>query len=198
MSGLDLYLSQRTLAMLLVYGALTGFGLGILYDGLRLLRMILGEPVCLRPTPPSVAAAETGKPKGISFLRAILLFVSDLVFALTATTALVLLCYYGNDGQIRAPAIVGLSGGFFVYRHTVSRPLVCLADRIIRLAQRGVTLLLRLLTMPLRALWALTARRWLERHRERATEKRMQELARQAACGFHLLEETGKSPSESE
>ena len=42
MSGLDLYLAQRTLALLFVYAAWAGFGMGVVYDILRISRMLLG------------------------------------------------------------------------------------------------------------------------------------------------------------
>ena len=184
MSGLDLYLSQRTLALLLVYGAVVGFGLGALYDGLRILRMTLGEPV---------GAGKRALP------LTVLLLVEDVVFALAATVAFILLCYYVNDGQIRAPAALGLCGGFFVYRHTVSRLLLRVADRLIclvkHLLRRIAVTLLRWVTMPLRALWAVSAGRWLKMHRERATEKQIRELTEQAAHGFGLMEEKGNPPA---
>ena len=187
MSGLDLYLSQRTLALLLVYGAFVGFGLGALYDGLRLTRVALGEPISGGKRPLALT---------------VLLFIEDLLFALVAVLAFILLCYYVNDGQIRAPATLGLCGGFFVYRHTVSlllfRPTCRLIGLVKRLIKGIVTTLLRLLTAPVRALWAVTAGRWLAQYRERITKKRIQELTEQAARGFALLEEKGNPPYESE
>ena len=188
MSGLDLYLSQRELALLLVYGALVGFGLGAVYDCLRILRLLLGESTereGRRPLP-----------------MALLLFLEDVVFMIVASLAFILLCYYRNDGQIRGPALMGLGGGFFVYRHTVSRPFLWLVRWGILGAKRMLAALLRLLAKPLRWLWAVTAGRWLDRLRERlreqATEKRIRELTEQAACGFDLLEKTGKPPCEPE
>lgn len=199
MSGLDLYLSQRTLALLLVYGAFTGFGLGALYDGLRLLRMILGES--LDGTPPG-GMPLGGMPPGGAGKRSVplqmLLFAEDILFMTAATVAFILLCYYANDGQIRAPAAVGMCSGFFVYRHTLSRPLLRLAYGCIRLVKRFLILAARLLTAPLRALWTVTAGRWLRERRERLTEKRIQRMTEQAARGFDLLEENGKYPPKAE
>ena len=199
MSGLDLYLSQRTLALLLVYGAFTGFGLGALYDGLRLLRMILGEPLDGMPLGgmPLGGAPPGGAGKRYVPLQ-MLLFAEDILFMTAATVAFILLCYYANDGQIRAPAAVGMCSGFFVYRHTLSRPLLRLAYGCIRLVKRFLILAARLLTAPLRALWAVTAGRWLRERRERLTEKRIQRMTEQAAHGFDLLEENGKYPPKAE
>ena len=184
MSGLDLYLSQRTLALLFVYGALIGFGLGLLYDGLRVARLALGEsPDETRGRPP---------------LLTVFLFFEDVFFLLAATLSLILLCYYGNDGQIRAPAALGLLGGFFVYRHTVSRLVLRLANGLIRLAKKLLSALCGLLTAPLRGLWSVTVGRWLNLRRERITEKRIHELTEKAARGFDLPEKTGNHARKTE
>lgn len=184
MSGLDLYLSQRTLALLFVYAAVTGFGLGALYDGLRMLRMALGESRSgqgRRPIP-----------------LAVLLFVEDVSFMLAAAIALILLDYYVSDGQFRAPAAIGLLAGFFVYRHTVSRLLLRVAEWIIRRLKRLLRAVLRTLLhlawLPLRGLWSVTVGRALLAHRERVTERRIRVLTESASRGFDLLEETGNRP----
>ena len=186
MSGLDLYLSQRTLALLFVYAAVIGFGLGAVYDGLRVLRMLLGESLSgqgRRPPPLTV-----------------LLFFEDVCFMLAATVALIVLGYYANDGNLRAPAVIGLLAGFFVYRHTVSRLLLRVSDALIRRLRRLVStlarVLVRLAASPLRGLWSLTVGRFLEARRERRTERRIRELTERASRGFALSEEekTGKHP----
>ena len=192
MSGLDLYLSQRALALLLVYGALTGFVLGAFYDGLRVLRMLFGESrLASTAIPPC-----TEERKGPAL--AALLFVEDVIFTVTASVAFILLCYYANDGQLRAPAVLGLCGGFFVYRHTVSRPLLRLASTVIRLVKKLLLALGRLVAAPLCRLWSVTVGRLLRQRRERTTEKRIRELAEQAARGFDLLEKTGNPPGKPE
>jgi hypothetical protein len=63
MSGLDLYLAQRTLALLFVYASAAGFGLGAIYDGLRVLRMLAGvfpsrEPAAAKPSEKPSAGRE--------------------------------------------------------------------------------------------------------------------------------------------
>lgn len=180
MSGLDLYLSQGTLALLLVYGALTGFGLGALYDGFRVLRMILGDTVSA--SNPHSSCAD-GKPKPSWRL---LLFAEDVIFMIAASVALILLCYYANDGQLRAPAVVGMCGGFFVYRHTVSRLLLRLAEALICPVKRVLLTLGRLAIAPLCGLWSVTVGQWLYRYRQRKSEKRIRALTEQAARGFDL------------
>jgi hypothetical protein len=198
MSGLDLYLAQRTLALLFVYASAAGFGLGAIYDGLRVLRMLVGvfpsrEPPAANPSE-KPSAGQGRRP----ILSSILLFFEDIGFMLMASITLILLGYYAGDGQLRAPAVVGLLAGFFVYRHTVSPWLVPLADRLIRwikhLLAAWLAGLFRLACVPLRLLWAVTVRRILSARRERRTERRIRELTESASRGFGLAEEIEKHP----
>lgn len=181
MSGLDLYLSQRTLALMFVYATLTGFCLGLGYDGLRVLRMALGETFL-----PSRSAGQGRKDNKAGLPLKLLRFVEDLLFMLAAAVALILLCYYTNDGQLRAPAPLGMACGFFVYIHTVSRLVLRLAEGILRLVRRFLLACLHLLAMPLRGLWSLTVGRMAAAHRESVTEKGIKALAESAKRGFDV------------
>jgi hypothetical protein len=196
MSGLDLYLSQRTLALLFVYAALIGFGLGAVFDALRILRIPFGDLYVRRhgkhSSPPSV-----GKER-ISPVLAVLRFLCDLLFMLIAFVALILLCYYQNDGQLRAPAPVGMACGFFVYRHTVSPWVLSLASALLKQTHRALIAVLRLLAVPLRWLWRITVGRWIasvqSTLREKQTARRMQALTDAASRGFDLLGEPLREP----
>lgn len=192
MSGLDLYLSQRTLALMFVYAAVTGFGLGALYDALRILRMPFGE-VYVRPGRDIPSAAPNGQGRGASFLISVLRFFCDLLFMLAAAVALILLCYYTNDGQLRAPAPVGMACGFFVYRHTLSPWVLRLTAILLRQIRRGMVALLRLAVLPLRWLWRVTMGRMTSSirnaRREKQTLRRIRDLTDSAERGFDLLGE---------
>ena len=187
MSGLDLYLSQRTLALMFVYASLTGFCLGLIYDGLRILRMALGE----RILPPRSPEQGRSDPK---LLLRIFRFFEDVIFMLTASVALILICYYTSDGQFRAPAPLGMACGFFVYIHTISRWVLRLADATLGLVCRLLFAFLRLLAVPLRGLWVLTVGRMIAAHRERVTEKAIDVLTESAKDGFGM-ENNGKPPA---
>lgn len=193
MSGLDLYLSQRTLALMFVYAVLTGFGLGPVYDGFRILRMALGDPTAARgPVGRRGSAPEPCGPRRRSPVLTAFLFVEDLVFMLIAAVALILLGYYTNDGQLRAPAPVGMACGFFVYIHTVSRPLVRLAELTLGLLRRIGVACLHLLVIPLKGLWTVTAGHILAARRERQTRRAIRDLTESAKQGFGILEENPK------
>lgn len=172
MSGLDLYQTQRALALLFVYATAVGFCLGGVYDALRILRLLCGYP--------------TGQGRR-SVLSAVCLFAEDVLFMLIAAVALILLCYYGNDGQIRAPAVIGVVCGFFVYRQTVGRLVMAVAERLTRLIRKVLAYILHLLVMPIRWFWRMTAGRLMATHRERMTQKRIRALTESAAHGFDLI-----------
>lgn len=199
MSGLDLYLSQRVLAMMLVYAALVGFCLGGVRDVMGLLRAFLGH---MNP--------EKGSERRCSIGIAILLFLEDTVFMFLAAVGLILLCYYTNDGQLRAPAFLGLAGGFFVYWHTLGRwsrkTIPLLAAWMWKILGVGIRLLLRpahalvmVLLSLFRTLWRSTAGKMIVRHRMIATDRRLAALNESARQGFGIMEKAASElPPENE
>ncbi len=171
MRGLDLYQTQRALALLFVYAALGGFLLGGVYDLLRAVRMLAGD---------ACAPGQGRRP----FLLRLLLFWEDLLFVLLWTVALILLCYYQNDGRLRAPALLGMAGGFFVYCRTISRLTLPLTRWAVALLRLLVRWLLRLLLSPLKWMWRRTAGRAWQACENRATEARISALIEAAEHGF--------------
>lgn len=200
MSGLDLYLSQRVLAMMLVYAALAGFCLGGVRDLLGLLTALLL---------PLKAEKETcGGEKGFHFsTKAFLTFWQDLLFLLLVAVTFILLCYYTNDGQIRAPAISGMAGGFFVYCHTVG---LLTKHWILRLAagiKHGLIRTVILIFYPIRflmtvlyalgkILWQVTGGKLVALSREKNTQKRIKSMTEAASRGFDTLGEKPSSAKE--
>ncbi len=200
MSGLDLYLSQRDTLVMCLVAALVGLLLGVLYDLLFLVRLLLEGP-----DRPSTLQDDDGQasPRRPHCLLALHLFLHDTLFVVAAAAALVLLLYYTNDGQFRAPAVMGMACGFFVYGRTVGHlfrrvasPLVAGLRWLIRstCALVGAVcawLCTHLVLRPLRALWRHTGGLWLARYRLRRTEGRINTLVRHAAQGF-APEATGR------
>ncbi len=179
--------------MMFVYAALAGFGLGAVYDVLRLLRILCGESIPPRSMCES-GLSVTGMPKRTVLLH-ILLFAEDVLFAVVVSVTLLLLLYYTNDGQLRAPAVIGMACGFFVYYHTVGRLVIRCAALIVRALKAAVSAMLRLLWWPIRrlgrwlgrvmrALWCRTVGRLWARHCAAETERRIRALVESAAHGF--------------
>lgn len=161
-------LSQRVLALLFLSSTALGVALGILYDLMRLLRVLCGEEIGSARTLP----------------QKILLFWEDMAFAVLSAVSLIILLYYVNDGVFRSWAVVGMACGFFAYYHTLGRLITRFATAIARLIRRVVRLALRLVCMPLAWLWKQTAGKWIAAHREKQTERSIQDLVDAASRGF--------------
>ncbi len=203
MSGLDLLLSQRTLAMMFVYAAAVGFVLGGVYDFFRLIRFLLGDASAYRPRRPLLPAKEISAESCRPLPMTILLFVEDVLFGIVASLALILLLYYTNDGQFRAPAVIGMACGFFVYSHTLHHPLMAMAVALSRALRallmmlwrvgrrlfilflwRPLSWLSRIMVHALGYLWHATVGRHIERRRSVRTDRAIAALTEAAAHGF--------------
>jgi hypothetical protein len=168
MSGLDLYQSQGELFRMLAWAVLTGLCLGGLYDLLRALRILAG----------------LDQKQGSTPLFGLILFFGDLLSALTASVSLILLCYYTNDGLFRAPAVLGMASGFFVYMRTAGRLTVKAEKALSRRLKRVVKTVLGFLRRPLG--WLASTARSLARKAWRclfgkAIDKRRERKARKMA-----------------
>ena len=168
MSGVDLYLSQSVFLAMLAVSAAAGMGLGILYDILVFLRLLLHVPLPRRFAKerapredgitdgtweiPDQAPPETAgtAPRTLPLTPG---FTGDLLFMLFAALTLTLLVYYTNDGVLRAPAVVGLTVGFGTWYGTVGRLLRRCALPLSDGIKRIFIGLMRILWSPIR--WAV-------------------------------------------
>ena len=168
MSGLDLLIPQSALWYMLLVAVLIGALLGVLCDGLFVIRLLLLDPEACGAPRRSVAYA-------------ILRGVCDCLSAILATVLLMLLCYYTSDGQLRAPAILGMIVGFWAYRKTVSRLIRRLLTAVIGWLQRGLrSVWTHTLGRLVRAVYTVVTRccrETAERHRARKEEKKKQKDA---------------------
>ena len=180
MSGLDLYQTQRALALLFVYAAVTGFVLGVFYDLLRTLRLLRGES--RKETP------DAGQGRR-SMLGIVLLFFEDVCFMLIVAVALILLCYFANDGRIRMSAIVGIACGFFVYVQTLGRLVICLAEILTGWIRKALAFVWRMILLPLRWLWMLLSFLW-RKTVGRAILAHRRKVAESAAQAAQAMEPT--------
>ena len=166
MSGLDLYRTQGEMLWMLVWALAMGIFVGMVYDLLRALRMLTGLDQRQGSTP----------------LYRVSLFAGDVILAVTAAVALILLCYYTNDGLLRGPAVWGMAGGFFVYVQTLGRLTLKVENVLARLARRLISLVLVPLSRPLlrglhtlqkgaHAAWSASFGKALDRRREKRGQK---------------------------
>ena len=212
MSGLDLYLSQSFFLSMLVISAAAGLGLGLVYDFLVCLRVLLRLPRPRRETQAEAAGRDVSDkasdgsgesvrdPHGISEGDTQRIcppspgFAGDLFFSLIVAVTAILLIYYTNDGVLRAPALVGLSVGFGCWYATVGRllrrGLIMVAGWLRRLAGGLLLLAVRPFLWMGRLLRSVMARLW-----SRTVGKTMGKL-RHALSGLCLPPSREEPPAE--
>jgi hypothetical protein len=123
-------ISPLALFRMLLWALALGAALGAVYDGIRVLRLLCGEP-CPRlrekrlpliglvwPSPRPVRAA----------LRALRRNLEDLVFFGFAGACFSVLLYVCNRGQFRGFALAALPAGFGLYALTLGRLVRRLSD----------------------------------------------------------------------
>ena len=91
-----------------------GIGITLVYDGLRVLRMLIPHP---------------------SFL----ISLEDLLFWLGCTGAIFRLQFEQNDGISRGFAILGILLGMVIYNQLAGKWLIKLAERVVGFLKRGLT-----------------------------------------------------------
>lgn len=133
-------LSQGLILSLLVKAFFTGAFLGVLYEGVRIAKMLLGIG----------GGGRVRKP-----LSAIFLFFTDLLFCLMFAFCAMLLTYNISGGIFRCSVYFSMGVGLILYRQTVGR----LTERIERVITRAIRKLiraiLRLAFIPMRAIFSL-------------------------------------------
>ncbi len=188
MSGIDLLLPQSIFWRMLLVALITGGVLGIAYDALCILRMLARD---LPTGPPEARQIVEGKHRRSSrMLASVVRLCTDLFFAVLWAVALILLCYYTNDGQLRAPAVLGMACGFFVYRRLLSPLVLRMSGWILRMAAKVLSTVWRIVLACLGRLWNFTLGRLLAHmvahHRARAAARYFKDLQSAAARGFDV------------
>ena len=134
--------SQTQLALLYLYSILMGASLGLLYDGFRILRIFLGEHFSKvanrfeKVNLPLIGMPK--KPRSRNRLRKIFIFVSDFLFCMIASVALILLFYQMNHGKIRFMTFVFAGAGFYLYRFTLGKPVMACSETVAFILQTAV------------------------------------------------------------
>ena len=128
-------ISQSGLARLLLYSAVGGAILGMLYLSLILVRAILGCESAekgkwiLRVEEAELPLIKRKMRKikqggSLRFLLDFVLVLCDVVFVVLSGIAVILISYAYNGGQVRLAVIFGVSIGFFLCRCTIGRAFV--------------------------------------------------------------------------
>lgn len=195
-------LPKENLAALLLYSVAVGCLLGILWDVFRIIRIAVygrqhGEgvsPVRLPASKKEVSRALSVRhTKGALSLSGISIFLSDLLFCLSASAAVILLLFHLNGGEIRGFALFGALLGFICYYFTVGKLTVLFSELIITGIKKLLYFVLSLTLIPVfnlfRRLTAFILNKLRLRIRKRQTERYIESKIKEAYDGFGLLKE---------
>lgn len=108
---------------MLIYSAISGFLLGIIYDIFRSFERILCKDASLwsewlqnkLPFPFNKASEPSKEPKARRLFRTIFLFFKDVGFCLLCAVTALLVSYLTNHGQFRVSVIALMLSGFVLY-----------------------------------------------------------------------------------
>ena len=151
-------ISQARLALLYFNACMLGAALGLLYDGMRLIRIFFGEHFSsvanrFRDVKlPLIHMSEERKKR--SRLLSVLIFAEDFIFCLVAAVAMILLFYQINNGKLRAWAFPMAGVGFYLYRITVGRLVMLCSETVAFLLEAAFRYLCFFVMLPWK--WVFT------------------------------------------
>ena len=138
-------LSQSTLAALLFYSVFLGVALGVFYDAVRFIKLLLGI---------GIGAME--RCGGFTFKRVIsevIVFAFDVIFWIVFAISSLILTYNVSGGVFRGMVYFGMISGGALYYFTVGRLTLKLGDKLARMIRRIAGGVIRFVLAPLRAIF---------------------------------------------
>lgn len=170
--------SQKLLALALLYSAGIGAALGALYDVFRIMR------VAMKPLPDMPARIR----QFYNTVGDTMIFAEDILFSLTAAAVVAVFLFHINDGQLRWFVLAGAAAGFSLYYMTVGRLVMLCANAIISFIRSLIRLILRLTLFPaikaVRFVCRSIGAAWLYAARKLYTVLVMRRTLRHAEKGF--------------
>ena len=128
--------------------------------------------------------------KFLSF-SGIFIFLSDIIFCLTAAVSVIILLFHLNGGEIRGFALFGAALGFTAYYFTLGKLTVLFSDYIIRGIKRLILLILSVTVIPiiklLRKPIAFLARKTDIKIRKIKTAAFIKKRTAEAGKGFGII-----------
>lgn len=133
---------------LLLRAAASGVALGILYDLLRIVRIVLGTETRDR--------LWRKERKGSALARAldiILVFLLDLLFGVCVGVVSVLLIYHANRGIFRGMVYGGMLCGFILYHFSLGKLVIKVSVIVTDILKKAVRKIICIIFIPTRALF---------------------------------------------
>lgn len=169
--------SFGALVRLFLGGLLLGAAFGVVYDALRITRVLMGvrysraETAALTLPMPNQNRLVRQHRVGRA-LRDIIVDLEDICFFLVAGSSMAIYLSAANHGRVRWFAFVGAAMGFIVYYFTVGRVVVRFSEAIASLLRFAVAWLWWLFCLPIgwlargvcwlvRRIWCRLRRIWL-------------------------------------
>ena len=153
-ADVEMEISQIMLTVLLLYSFFFGAAVGVFYDGCRMLRVLAGKRYAKRGYKrldslkyPAVKV-NLFKPKENGVLQSVLTFLGDMICVLFCTCGIIVLNYSYNSGRFRFFTLLGVVIGFFVYKYTVGRLIMLIAEPIVLLVRFVVVSIFIILCVP--------------------------------------------------
>ena len=154
-------ISQITLAVMLLYSFLFGIAVGILYDVNRIVRVLFGVRYTNKAysrlyslkLPISKNNLIIGSNKG--FWQSLVINLGDVFCVIIATVGVILINYGYNSGRFRFFTVAALIVGFVIYRFSIGRILILVAEPIAFFCKYIFLSICDLLALPLRKTIAL-------------------------------------------
>lgn len=135
-------LSQEQLASMLISSFLCGVLLGVVYEGIRFLKLLC-----------------TPQGKHLRLARSVILhiltFLTDLAFILLYALVAILLTYRISGGVFRGMVYIGMTSGFALYYFTIGKLTLKISRGLAKLIKKTVKMLLKLVYTPIRAIFLL-------------------------------------------
>ena len=142
-------ISQLSFVLLAIYSLCFGVILGMVYDVIRVVRVLLGSERAenkkilkknLREIYlPIIKRKAYPQKNRIVRKKALFVFVAlgDVLFAVFCGAVVVLIAYAYNDGRVRSVMLIGLLIGFLIYYFSVGR-LVMMISELVTFVIRAV------------------------------------------------------------
>lgn len=140
-------ISQLSFVLLAVYSVCFGVLLGVVYDIIRVLRVLLGAPrekkgkIDFRSIELPIIKRKAYPARTHKLSRGLLsvwIAVGDVIFAVSCGALAVMIAYAYNSGKVRAVIFVGLAVGFLTYYFTLGRLVVNISELIAFLIRSAV------------------------------------------------------------
>ena len=136
-------LSQGLILSLILKAFFTGMAIGVLYEGVRIAKMLLGIG---------------GRGRVGKILSAVFLFFTDLLVCLIFASCAMLLTYNISGGVFRCSVYFAMAVGLLLYRQTIGRLTMGIERVLAGFIRKLIYAVLKLVLIPMRLIFSLLYR----------------------------------------